>query len=336
MRDAKAKLAHIDACLSPKSQYEKSAGFDQLQLMNQAGLDIALSNVSTEKNFLGQILKAPLMIAPMTGGVEKSALLNERWAKAAQHFGIPMGIGSQRVALEDHKKASSFHIRKVAPDVFIFANLGAAQIAQGMPAEQVQRAIDMIEANALFIHFNALQEACQNGDVDFKNLTKNMQKLCKHFSKQKIPVFAREVCFGLSKEAAKRFMDMGFSGIDCAGAGGTSWSKVEALCAKTERQRKLGFQFGEWGIPTAQSIENVRAISQSVPLIATGGIRSGQDILKALHLGADIASMAQPMLVAAHQSEQALFEFIEDLIQELRVALFASGQEKLPYSSLRA
>lgn len=325
VRSPKAKLAHLEACLGSEVEYEKSAGFEQVALINQAACEISLSEINLETPFLGKKLKAPLMIAPMTGGIERGYELNKLWAKATEHFGLALGVGSQRVALEDSELARTFEIRKYAPNAFIFANLGAAQIAQGLSLDSVKRAIDMVQADALFIHFNAVQEACQNGDVNYKNISKNMTQLCEYFSKQNFPVLAREVCFGLSTEAAQRMISMGVSGIDCSGAGGTSWAKVEALCAKTEHQRTMAFKFGEWGIPTAQSIRNVRRASKEIPLIASGGIRTGQDIAKALKLGANLAAMARPMLLAANQSEEALFELIENLILELRITLFSVG-----------
>ncbi len=323
MRAPAAKLAHLEACLLPESQYTKTTGLEHVVLNNQAGCDIAFQDISLETCFFGHKLKAPLMIAPMTGGVEKGRLLNERWAKAAEHFGIAMGVGSQRVALENPELAATFEVRKHAPNAFLMSNLGAAQIARGMPLEQIQRAVDMIRADAIMIHFNAMQEACQGGDVDYRNLNANMSKVCEYFAKQNLPVIAREVCFGLTPEATQRFINMGVTAIDCAGAGGTSWSKVEALCAKTERQKNLAMRFGEWGIPTADSIQNVRSVSKKIPLIATGGIRSGQDVVKALKLGANLGAMARPMLIAANESEEALFEFIEDLLTEIRITLFA-------------
>lgn len=324
MRQPKEKLAHLQACLTSECEYQKSAGFEEIELVNQAASNVSLNKISLETVFLGKKLKAPLMIAPMTGGIERGQELNKLWAKAAEHFGIAFGIGSQRIALENPEFSKTYQVRQHAPNALIFANLGAAQIAQGMSLDLVQKAIDMIQADALFIHFNALQEACQNGDVDYLNVSKNMTRLCEHFAKQNFPVLAREVCFGISPEAAQRMMNMGISGIDCAGAGGTSWAKVEALCAKTERRRKMGFRFGEFGIPTAQSIQNVRMVSKEIPLIATGGIRTGQDILKALNLGANIAAMARPMLLAAHAGETELFEFIEDTLTELQIAIFVS------------
>lgn len=329
MRQPKAKLAHLEACLNPEVEYQKSTGLEEVILNNQAACDLCLNDVDLETQFFGKKLKAPLMIAPMTGGIERGYELNKLWARAAEYFGIAFGVGSQRVALENPALSKTYEVRKQAPNAFILANLGAAQIAKGISLDAVQRAIDMISADALFIHFNAVQEACQEGDVDYRNMTKNMTLLCEHFAKQKFPILAREVCFGISQEATRRLISMGVSGIDCAGAGGTSWAKVEALCAKTERQRRIGFQFGEWGIPTAQSIQNVRQVSLEIPLIATGGIRTGQDIAKALKLGANLTAMARPLLLAACEGEKILFEHIEDLILELKIALFASGKSEL-------
>ena len=326
MRRTKSKLAHLEACLSPDVEYQKTTGLEAIQLVNQAGVDISLNQISLESVFLTKKLRAPLMIAPMTGGVKEGRQLNQLWARAAEHFGIAFGVGSQRIALENPELADTFDVRSKAPTAFICANLGAAQIAQGLSLDQVQKSIDMVQADALLVHFNAMQEACQKGDVDYQNLSHSMAKLCEHFSKQKFPVLAREVCFGLSPEATRRLLDMGFAGLDCAGAGGTSWAKVEALCASTERQHAMALRFGEWGIPTAQSIQNVRSVSPEIPLVATGGIRSGQDIAKALVLGADVAAMARPMLLAAHQGEEALFQFIEDILTELKITYFAMGK----------
>ncbi|MBH1988481.1 MAG: type 2 isopentenyl-diphosphate Delta-isomerase [Myxococcaceae bacterium] len=325
IRDPHSKLAHLEACLSDEVLYRKSAGFECVELENQAGRSIALQEIDLSVPFLNQKLKAPLMIAPMTGGVQRGAELNRLWARAAQHFGIALGVGSQRVAIENPELESTFSIRSLAPDVCIFANIGAAQVAQGLPNESIQRAVDMLEANALFVHFNAMQEVCQKGDVDYRKLEPSMVRLCEYFQKRGVAVFAREVGFGLSEESARRLISMGVSGLDCAGAGGTSWSKVEALCSTSSEQRAMALRFGEWGIPTARSIQNVRAVSKTIPLIACGGIQNGQEALKAIHLGADIASMARPILLAAMAGERALFEFLEQVIDEMRIAEFASG-----------
>lgn len=315
----------MQACIQPDSQYEKSAGFETISLPNESIIDCSLERIDLTHEFFGKKLGAPLMIAPMTGGIEKGHELNEKWARAAERFQIPMGVGSQRLGVEDPSRAPYYNIRKHAPTAFIFGNLGAAQLCSGWGIEEAKRAVDMIEADALFIHFNAMQEACQKGDVDFSNLPARLTKLCLEMGKSGIPVFAREVSFGLSKQSAKKMLDCGVSGIDCCGAGGTSWSKVEALCALSERQKRVAMTFSEWGISTVDSIRNVRSQSLTIPLIATGGLRSGLDVVKAIHLGADLGSMARPMLLAALESEESLHHFIEDTRLEIKMALFGMG-----------
>lgn len=325
-----AKLKHVQACLSKESQYRKSAGFEEITLNHEAASGLALSDVSLATQFLGHKLKAPLMIAPMTGGMELGAVLNERWAKAAEFFGLCMGVGSQRLAIEDPSARASFSIRKYAPSALIFANLGAGQLVQGMNAKHALQAVSMIKANALFIHLNPVQEACKPyGDVSFSHLLKTIAAVVEILHREQIPVLVREVGFGLSKESAKRLISTGVAGLDCSGAGGTSWAKVEAMCAQEEKYRRLGRIFGEWGIPTVQSIKNVRSVDKAIPLIASGGLRSGLDLAKSLALGADLGAMAQPMLEHAMLGEEALFAFIEQCFLELRIALYASGVQEV-------
>lgn len=329
-KSSRAKLKHVQACLQDGSQYVKSAGFETVELESEAAAGLTLADIRLETEFLGFMLKAPLMIAPMTGGMELGATLNERWAKAAHHFGLAMGVGSQRIALMDERFQSSFKVRSYAPRALLFANLGAAQLLQGMNADHALAVVEMIDANALFMHLNPVQEACKRGgDVNFSGLLKALEAVVKRLSAHKIPVLVREVGFGISEASAQRLIDLGISGIDCAGAGGTSWAKVEALCAEDPRFERLGTIFGEWGIPTADSIRNVRKVHKTIPLIATGGLRSGLDIAKALKLGADLGAMAQPLLKHAMLGEEALFSFIEQVLLELRIALFAAGASSI-------
>ena len=325
VRKPSAKLAHIEACLTEAVLYQKTTGLEKYDLVNQAASDVALNKIDLSTTFMGKVLGAPLMIASMTGGVERGLWLNQRWAEAAEFFKLPMGVGSQRLGLENPAQAPYYQIRQHAPNAFIFANLGAAQFCKGWGALEALRAVEMIKADALFIHLNAMQEVCQDGDVDFSNLTKKIAEVCAELSKAGVPVFAREVCFGMSVDAVKRLIDAGVSGIDCAGAGGTSWAKVEAVCSQNEKIKKVGNCFGEWGIPTATSIMNVRSVNKEIPLIATGGLTTGLDLAKALVLGADIGAMARPMLLAACTSEAALFTFIEQVLLELRVSMFGVG-----------
>jgi isopentenyl-diphosphate Delta-isomerase len=324
-RDPQSKSHHIDACLTDAVEYTKSAGFERYDFINQAVPEVSLDDIDLSTSLCGKPLEAPLLIAPMTGGVERAHELNRRLARAAQEFGLAMGVGSQRVAVEDAERARFFQVREDAPDILLFANFGAGQLAKGWGVDEARRAVDMIEADALFLHFNPIQEAAQGGDVDFRGLADKVKELARQLRLDGIPVFAREVGFGMSAEAAKVLVEAGVAGIDCAGAGGTSWAKVEGICAKTERRRKMGHSFGEWGIPTTEAIRAVRSASQRVPLIATGGLRSGIDLAKAIALGADVGAMARPMLVAAHAGEEALHAFIDDTLTELRISMFGIG-----------
>lgn len=324
------KLKHVQACMLDESQYQKTTGLELIDLENESAAEINLDDVNIETSFLGHHLKAPLMIAPMTGGMELGSFLNQRWAQAAEHFGLAFGVGSQRLALENEEVRNSFVVRQYAKTALIFANLGAAQLVSGLNLQDALRAVDMIEADALFIHLNPLQEMCQKrGDKNFSGVLRAISSLVIECKRRSIPVLVREVGFGLSSRSVRALINTGIDGIDCAGAGGTSWSKVESLCASDESMRRLGKVFGEWGIKTADSIRNVRAVDKQIPLIATGGIRSGLDIAKALYLGADIAAMAQPFLHAAMGKETDLENCIEQILLEFKVALAAAGKHSI-------
>ncbi len=334
VRDPQSKAHHIDACLTTAVEYTKSAGFDALDFTNQALPEVSLEELDLSTTLAGKALRAPLMIAPMTGGIERAHVLNLRLAAAAERHGLAMGVGSQRVGLESEERAAFFRVRSVAPSMLLFANFGVAQLAAGVGknwgVDEARKAVAMIGADALYLHMNPIQEAAQGGDVDFRGLTGRIASLCKGLAADGVPVFAREVGFGVSAQAARQLIDAGISGIDCAGAGGTSWAKVEGICAKTERRRKMGMAFGEWGIPTAEAIRQVRSVSSTIPLVATGGLRSGLDLAKALALGADVGAMARPFLVAADAGEDALEGFIQDTLTELRIAMFGIGARNLP------
>jgi isopentenyl-diphosphate delta-isomerase len=328
-RDPTAKLQHMDACLDGAVEYVKTTGLECLDFVNQALPEVSLDAIDLSTELAGKPLHAPLMISPMTGGTERGHAINQRLARAAERWQIPMGVGSQRIAIENPDRAGYFQVREAAPTTLVLANLGGAQLVRGWGAEQARRAVAMIGADALFIHLNPLQEAIQGGDQDFRGLTAHIHELCEALRGDGIPVFVREVCFGLSVAATARLVDCGVAGLDCAGAGGTSWAKVEALCARTERRRIMGQRFGEWGIPTRQSIANVRSVSPTIPLIACGGLRNGIDLAKVLALGADIGSMARPFLLKAQEGEEALDRFIADTLTELRICMFGAGAAHL-------
>jgi len=324
-RGPRTKLRHIEACLTQPVEYRKTTGFERHELLNEALPELSLAQIDLGCALAGRPMRAPLMVAPMTGGHPRAHELNRRLAIVAEEFGLAFGVGSQRIALEDPECAPYFAVRDVAPGVPLFANLGAAQLARGYGVDEARRAVAMIGADALFVHLNPVQEAVKDGDCDFRDVAARLERLCRELANDGVPVFAREVCFGLTESTAARLVDCGVAGIDCAGAGGTSWAKVEAYCAASEQERALGLQFGEWGIPTSESILNVRRAAPGLPLIATGGLRSGVDVAKAIALGADVGAMARPLLVRADEGEESLRQFVAEVITELQICMFATG-----------
>jgi len=273
--------------------------------------------------WFGKALRAPLLISSMTGGTETAAAINRNLAAAAQAAGIAMGLGSQRAAVENAALAPSFQVRAVAPDILLFANLGAVQLNYGYGLDQCRRAVDMIQADALVLHLNALQEAVQpEGDANFAGLLKKIEAVCRALA---VPVIAKEVGWGISEAAATHLAEAGVAAIDVAGAGGTSWSQVEMHRAKTETQKRVAAAFIDWGIPTAEAIQNVRRVAPDLPIIASGGLRDGIDVAKSVALGAGLCGLASPFLKAAAVSVEATAEAIAELARELRIAMFAAG-----------
>jgi isopentenyl-diphosphate delta-isomerase len=263
----------------------------------------------------------------MTGGTPEASAINRTLAEAAQAAGIAMGLGSQRAAIENSELAHTYNVRSVAPDCLLFANLGAIQLNYSFGIEHCLRAVDMIEADALILHFNALQEAVQpGGDTHFSGLAKHVALICKNLP---VPVIAKEVGWGFSKSDILLLKDCGVSAIDVAGAGGTSWSQVEMHRAKDEHQAQLAAAFIDWGIPTAEAILNVRSISPGMPIFASGGLRSGVDIAKCIALGASLGGMARPFLKAASISLEHTIDTIQTIIKQIQVCMFASGAANL-------
>ncbi len=248
-------------------------------------------------------------------------------AAAAEAVGIPFGVGSQRVALEVESRAKDFKVRDVAPTIPLFANLGAIQLVKGYDASHAQRAVEMIEADALYLHLNAMQEVVQEGgDTNWKGVLSAIEEVCNAFARSNgVPVFAREVGFGIPEGQARRLVDAGVSGIDCAGGGGTSWTLVEGRVAASDRHHAMGRTFASWGLTTPESIVEVRRATLDLPLIASGGVRSGLEVAKSLALGATLAGMASPVLRAAVEGDEAVVAFLETTIMEIRAALFGVG-----------
>jgi isopentenyl-diphosphate delta-isomerase len=264
----------------------------------------------------------------MTGGTAEAHQINRTLATAAQEVGIAMGLGSMRAAIEDPSLAYTYHVRDVAPDILLFANLGAVQFNYGYGLSQCQRAVDMCQADGLILHFNALQEAVQpEGDGDFSGLLKKVETVCRDLP---VPVIAKEVGWGFSAETARRLTEAGIAAIDVAGAGGTSWSQVEMHRAPTPRLARVAGAFIDWGIPTAVSIQYCRQAAPRLPIFASGGIRNGIDVAKCIALGATIVGFAGDFLRAAvSDGVSGVVETAGAITDELRVAMFASGTADL-------
>jgi isopentenyl-diphosphate delta-isomerase len=294
------KADHIRICLEEDVQGRGiTSGFERYRFVHQALPEINLSDVDTSLELWGRRLKVPLLISSMTGGAPRAQEINRNLALAAQELGIAMGVGSQRAALQNPGLAPTYQVRQLAPDIPLFANIGAVQLNYTYGVDECRRAVDMIEADALILHLNALQEAVQpEGDTNFAGLADKIARVCKEVG---VPVIAKEVGWGISMDAARLLWEAGVSAIDVAGAGGTSWSQVELYRIPTDRGRLVAEAFTGWGIPTAASLLEVQkaGVPSGGRLFASGGIRNGIDAAKALALGADLVGMARPFLKAA-------------------------------------
>ncbi|MBW4669134.1 MAG: type 2 isopentenyl-diphosphate Delta-isomerase [Cyanomargarita calcarea GSE-NOS-MK-12-04C] len=322
------KAEHIRICLEEDVQFHQTTnGLERYRFTHCCLPECDRSDIDISTSLLGKHLKAPLLISSMTGGTEQARIINQRLAQVAQHYKIAMGVGSQRVAVEKPQLAETFAIRKYAPDVLLFANLGAVQLNCDYGLDECQQIIDILEADALILHLNPLQECIQpRGDINFRGLLDKINILC---SKLPVPVIAKEVGNGISGKMAEKLIAAGVAAIDVAGAGGTSWAKVESERASNAQQRRLGRTFADWGLPTAECITSIRKLMLDVPLIASGGLRHGLDVAKAIALGADISGLAMPFLQAAAESETAAYDLAEVLIAEIITVLFCTGNTSL-------
>jgi len=323
------KADHIRISLEEDVAFRwPTSGFERYRLPHCALPEFALSAVDTSVQLLGKRLNAPLLISSMTGGTAQATELNRRMAQAAQEAGIGMGLGSQRAALEDPALAPTYQVRDVAPDILLLANLGAVQLNYGYTPDHCRRAVEMVQADGLILHLNPLQEALQpEGQTDFSDLLRKIERVCRVLE---VPVVVKEVGWGLSASVARRLADAGVAALDVAGAGGTSWSQVEMHRASNDLQREVATAFRDWGIPTAEALRQVRGAVDHLPVIASGGIRDGIQVAKAIALGATACGLARPFLVAASDSAAAVSRAIATIVTQLRVAMFAAGAPDLP------
>lgn len=290
------KKDHVSLTTSGEVDYQIPTGFEQYRFVHNALPEVNVEDVSTEADLLGRTFSFPLFISSMTGGYTDAGAANAIIAEFCEKYNLPFGVGSQRIMLEDPDAVSSFSVvREKAPNAFIAANIGGAQLVGGFSNEERDLLVDSIKANAIIVHLNPLQELIQpEGDRKFKGIEKGIAQLCADSS---IPVIVKETGAGISGDVAVRLIEAGVEVVDVSGAGGTSWAKVENERASNENPDD---SFNNWGLSTIECINQVTELKKKhdFELIASGGIRSSHDIAKSFCLGADFAATAQPVIKA--------------------------------------
>lgn len=309
-------------------QSSQLTGFDAIRFLHNALPELAYEAIDTHRRFLGRHLSAPLMVSAMTGGTPEAERINLAIAEACASLGLALAVGSQRIALEGRGAGGlGAELRAKAPNVPILGNLGAVQLRRGMGPDEARRAVEMLEADALMLHLNPLQEAIQSGgDRDFSDILPRIEALARALP---VPLGAKEVGAGLSVDVGRRLMEAGVTILDVAGVGGTSWARVEAERGD-DRLRRIAAPFFDWGIPTAEAIAAMApTLRPGVALIASGGVRHGLDVARAIRLGADLAGQAAGVLPAARQGAEALAAHLSETIEQLRIAMFCTGSRDL-------
>ena len=321
------KREHLELCVESEAiAIPYTTGLDNYTFLHNALPEVDIEDIDLRTTFLARSLEAPVLISSMTGGFDLARKVNRNLASAAQQLGLAMGVGSQRVALEEPQVAESFQVRDIAPDILLLGNLGAVQLNYGYGIEQCRQAVQMIRADGLILHLNVLQEAVQpEGNRNFKGLTEKIAEVC---AQLEVPVVVKEVGSGISADVALRLKRAGVRAIDVAGLGGTSWYAVEAKRAAKKGQ-PIDVAFATWGIPTEETLVMVHAAVPNVELVASGGVRSGLDAAKAIALGATIAGIGQPLLVPALESAEKVVEFLAGIIHEIKVAMLCVGAPNL-------
>lgn len=323
------KDQHLDVILSGKARHGRGTGLEAVRFVHEALPDLDYGKIDLGTDFLGRRLKAPLLISAMTGGPSRAEAINARLAEAAQSLGIALAVGSQRAALESDAPTPGLDmsLRLKAPDTPILANIGAAQLTRGVGADEARRIVDMVAADALIVHLNPLQEACQpEGDRDWWGVGAALEALVRAAD---FPVVVKETGAGISAATAKRLAEMGVAGLDVSGAGGSNWALVEGERSDTGADKAHAAAFADWGIPTAQAIIEVRAACPRTLIIGSGGIRDGVDVAKALRLGADMVGQAAGVLAAATVSTEAVIAHFQTVIRQLRTVCFCTGSANL-------
>ncbi len=330
MSITKRKQRHIRVSLEENVDSDIPTGFGDVSLVHRAIPEIDLADVDASIELFGKHLNAPLIISAITGGTEEAERINRTLATVAERLGVGIGVGSQRIAIQQPEVERTFKVvREAAPHALVIANIGCPQLSLGWGIKEARRAVEMVEADALAIHMNPLQEAVQvGGDTNFKGIVGKVKALTSELG---VPVVMKETGAGISYEDARRLEAVGVAGFEISGLGGTSWAAVEHHIAREVgegRMEYLGKTLWNWGIPTTCSLVEVRAAS-SGKVIASGGLRTGLDAAKALALGADAVGIAKPFLQKAVEGEEALEKHIETIIAETRISMFLSGARKV-------
>lgn len=322
------KSEHIDICLREDVAGELvSTGLKDFRFEHNALPELNFSAIDMTSVFLNKPVKTPFLISSMTGGTVRAGAINRRLAEFAEHRGWSMGVGSMRAAFEHRETAETFDVRKYAPSILLFANLGAVQLNYGFTEEHCRRAVELLQADALVLHLNSLQEVFQpEGNTDFSGLLEKIAQLCNVLE---VPVGIKEVGWGISGRLARKLLDAGVSFIDVAGVGGTSWIKVEQYRSSDAMRIKAADAFAGWGIPTAQCIQEVRQVDAQAPLIASGGIADGVDAAKCVALGADMVGIGRSLLESASASDERLDDLMRRIEFEFRAAMFGTGSGTL-------
>ncbi len=317
----KRKIDHLRICIE-RDVESGDTGLGKYRLLYMELPEIDFDEIDTSTFFLGKKLSYPFIIEAMTGGSGEGGEINRCMAGIAQKHGLAFGVGSQRAALEDSSLEGTFQVRDVAPDVYLIANLGAVQLNHGYGLKECRKAVEMIDADALALHVNPLQEVIQpEGDRNFKDLIERINKLASKLDK---PVIVKGVGSGLTLPVAEKTR---VSAFDVGGVGGTSWGVIEGF-RTGEKALEISESFKSFGVPTAECIVNLSKTGR--PLIASGGVRSGVDVAKSLALGADVAGMALPLLRAYYRDgEQGVLGYLDRIFTELRISMFLTGSSTI-------
>lgn len=331
-RTPSRKQQHVQLTLSKDVSFRTtSAGFERWEFVHNALPEISLTDVDTSTSFLGKSLTFPLVISSMTGGYRDAVHINRALGEVCQSYGLAMGVGSQRQAMEDSRFHTSYSAaRKAAPSIPLFGNIGAAEVALLRDVSGIRRLVDLIQADAFAVHLNPLQEFLQpEGNPEFTGVLRGIELLVRDLG---VPIIVKEIGAGISAAVARRLLDAGVGIIDVAGAGGTSWAGVEILRSKSSARRPADV-FWDWGIPTVDAVRQVAALRQRTPgftLIASGGVTNGLEVAKSIALGADLAGSARPILQAlSARGKRGVVGMLDEWKMQLRGAMFLTGSRTI-------